>query len=156
MDNTLIIHIYINIFYQCVIYVLSMYYICIICGWDMDERWTITGGGVLNWKGLRLKKKRNRTAQNGENYEQGQRKMTRIIFYKNKILFSNYKEKKHFWCKIILRWYNQSWIGTDNLIIKKVETVMFVMHIVWFVINTMYIMLIQYALIICIAQLHMC
>jgi len=43
-----------------------------------------------------LKKKRNRTAQNGENYEQGQRKMTRIIFYKNKILFSNYKEKKTF------------------------------------------------------------
>ena len=46
MDNTLIIHIYINIFYQCVIYVLSMYYICIICEWDMDERWTISGQQV--------------------------------------------------------------------------------------------------------------
>jgi len=45
---------------------------------------------------MEVEKKRNRTAQNGENYEQGQRKMTRIIFYKNKILFLNYKEKNHF------------------------------------------------------------
>ena len=65
MYNTLIIHIYINIFYQCVINVLYMYYLCIICGWELDERWTISGGEVLNLKGLCLKKKKTGQSKTG-------------------------------------------------------------------------------------------
>jgi len=69
-----------------------MYYLWMGYGRKVDHnrRWCI------ELKRIEVEKKRNRTVQNGENYEQGQRKMTRIIFYKNKILFSNYKEKKTF------------------------------------------------------------